>query len=184
MMKIFDIRNKMKLNIKDITRISLFVALSSLSRIGMSSLPNIQLTTIIIILITVNFGLRYGLLVAILTPVTSNLILGTGVWTIWQMISWSLVAIFSFIFKKFKNNIYIMSLVSLISGYIFGFSISIQSAWTYGLNMEKFIVYYLSGLSFDILHSVSNMVFCILTLKKINNISSKYIKGEINNHED
>lgn len=173
----------LKLSVKDIAIIGLFVAISSITRIGMSYLPNIQISTVLIILITANYGLKYGLLVAILTPLTSNMILGQGIWTLWQMISWSLVSIVVFPFRNFKDDIYMMGLISLICGYIFGLSISIQSCITYGMMGNKFIIYYLSGLSFDTLHAIGNMISCIVILKKFNFISNKYknnkIKGEI-----
>ena len=173
----------LKLSVKDIAMIGFFVAISSITRIGMSYFPNIQISTVLIILITVNYGLKYGLLVAILTPLTSNMILGQGIWTLWQVISWSLISILAFPFRKFKDDIYIMGLLSLICGYIFGLTISIQSCMTYGLLGNKFIIYYLSGLGFDTLHAIGNMMFCIAMLKKFNSISEKYknnrIKGEI-----
>lgn len=166
---------KMKLSVRDIAVIGLLVAISSITRIGMSYLPNIQISTTLIILITINYGLKYGLLVAILTPLTSNMILGQGIWTIWQMVSWSIVSIMSIWFKRYRDNLYVIGILSLISGYIFGLAISIQSCITYGLHGNSFIAYYIAGLGFDTLHAVGNTVFCVLILKRFNSIFKKYM---------
>lgn len=167
---------KFNLSIRDIAIIGLLVAISSITRIGMSYLPNIQISTALIILITLNYGLKYGLLVAILTPLTSNMILGQGLWTIWQMISWSIISIISISFKRYKNDTCMIGILALISGYIFGFTISIQSALTYGLYGNSFVVYYLTGVGFDTMHSIGNMIFCILMVRRFNLIVEKFRK--------
>src|SRR5690625_6827159 len=70
-----------------------------------------------------------AILLAILTTFLSNIMLGMGVWTVWQIISWGLIGVISgFIGQLFsKINFFIIVIYSIISGYFYGFVISLTT---------------------------------------------------------
>ena len=144
-------------------RLSLIAMLSSLSFVGrmmFTFLPNVQPTTVIIILVAMYLGSYDGWLVAMVSIFISNLYLGMGVWTIAQLISFSSIILLIHIFKKMNLNIRYYPLVALISGLVYGFVISLVQAPFFG--WVSFFPYYLSGLPYDFNHAIGNYLFFII----------------------
>lgn len=152
-------------NAKDITLIGLFIAISVVTRIGLSGLLNVQITTGIIILVTLNYGLKYGLSIALITPILSNLYLGSGIWTVWQMVCWSVVVLLTYPLKRYKDSAFIVGSFGLLMGYVYGIIMTIQSVLMFGLYGNTILGYYIAGLPYDTSHAISNLVFCIVFMK-------------------
>lgn len=154
------------IKIKDIILIALFVAISVVSRVG-AVIPSIQITTTLIIIITLNYGLKYGLSLALLTPLVSNMILGQGIWTLWQMFAWGVVALITTTLRKYKEKLYIISTFSFLMGYLYGLIVNTLSIFTYGLFGGTVIAYFLASLPYDTIHALSNFTFTIVLLLPI-----------------
>ena len=69
------------------------VASISLLRVLMVPLPNIQPVTIAALIIGAQLGARRGVAFAVLVTMISNFIIGDGIWTLYQALGWSTVAI-------------------------------------------------------------------------------------------
>ena len=83
-------------DMKKVSNILTFVTLVasiSLLRVVMTPLPNIQPVTIAALIIGAQLGARRGVAFAVLVTMISNFIIGDGIWTLYQAIGWSLVAI-------------------------------------------------------------------------------------------
>ena len=148
--------------------------LSSLSFVGrmmFTFLPNVQPTTVIIILVAMYLGSYDGWLVAMVSIFISNLYLGMGVWTIAQLISFSSIILLIHIFKKMNLNIRYYPLVALISGLVYGFVISLVQAPFFG--WVSFFPYYLSGLPYDFNHAIGNYLFFIILHPPLSKILKK-----------
>src|SRR5699024_2017905 len=110
-----------------ITLLALLATIAIIGRNALAFLPNIQPVTAIIIMTTCLLGFFDALLLVIVIVVVSNLYLGFGVWPLWQIIAWSIIATCDqgFMFILMKNSIIILSIVASISGYWYGFIISL-----------------------------------------------------------
>ena len=69
-----------------ISLLSLLIALSVVGRLAFQFVPNIQPMTAIIIITSILIRPINGIIVAVLGCFVSNLLLGMGMWTIWQAI--------------------------------------------------------------------------------------------------
>lgn len=145
---------------KDITTLALLVTLSVVGRVYFSFIPNIQPTTVIIIVSSFLLGTRRGVIVATLSAIVSNMVLGMGIWTLWQVIAWSLIGFISGLVGTVhaKTNINLLALYAGFCGLFYGLVISIFSYKFLG----SFWSYYLAGLSFDFGHAFGNMLFFYL----------------------
>ena len=151
-------------------RIALLAILTALVTVGrvvfaLPILPNIQPMTALLLIITLNIGVIDGLVVAVLSMLLTNMILGMGPWTIFQIISFIVVILSTGILKYFYDygsftNRLVFSIWALGTGFIFGLVISGFDFYLYGMN--NFLVYYLNGLPFDSLHAVGNFGFFFL----------------------
>src|SRR5699024_6276262 len=82
---------------------------------------NIQPVTAIIIMTTCLLGFFDAFLLVIVIVVVSNLYLGFGVWAIWQIIAWSIIALCAqgLMFVLWKNSIIILLIFDVFYGYLF-----------------------------------------------------------------
>lgn len=151
--------NKTTSKTYEIALIAVLSAVCIVSRWTLTFLPNIKPVTSIIIIMSVKYGWRFGTKLAIVTTIISNMILGMGTWTIFQIFAWTIIALVSGLLHntKLSKNMLFMMLWAAAMGYVFGFFVSWEKLM-YG-GFEVFLVYYLSGLFFDTLHAVGNFAF-------------------------
>lgn len=150
-----------------VNRIALLAVLTAFITVGrmvfaLPILPNIQPMTAMLLLITLNIGVIDGVVVSVLSVVLTNLFLGSGPWTIMQILSFTVVILLTTIIKALYTygtifNRIIFSIWAGLAGLIFGLTISYMSYHLYGMN--NFWIYYINGLPFDVLHAGGNIVF-------------------------
>lgn len=156
-------------------RLTLLAILAALGVVGRSLfvfLPNVQPVTAIIIIAGIILGPASAFILSILITFLSNMLLGMGIWTVWQIISWGLIGIIcGMLGKMFKNlPLYVIVSIGLISGYFYGFIISLTTYQVTG----KFWPYYILGLPFDTYHAIGNVVFILLLYPIIKYLMEKY----------
>jgi len=162
-------------NTYKITILALLAALAVVGRSVFVFIPNVQPVTAIIITCGLILGPGAAVILAILTTFLSNMILGMGIWSIWQITSWALIGIISGLIGKFfkKVPIFVIILFAAFSGYFYGFIISLTTYQITG----KFWPYYLAGLPFDTNHAIGNVVFIIVLYPMISYLLKKYAKN-------
>ncbi|WP_010284319.1 ECF transporter S component [Bacillus timonensis] len=150
----------MNLSVKNLTLLSMLIALSVVGRIAFTFLPNVQPTTTIIIITSLFLGPIYGVLVAVISSVLSNLVMGMGLWTIGQIIAWGIIGLVSGALRKHRERIpvVLLSIYAVFCGFLYGFVISIPLYVLSG----KFFAYYIAGLPFDLSHAIGNGVFFLV----------------------
>lgn len=174
---------------QEIALIGLLSAVNIASRIFLQALPNFKPVTSIIIISVLVFGLLFAIKLSVVTTIVSNLFLGMGIWTFFQILAWVTICLITQIlmdvFAKFnkKTNLIFMAIFAFLMGYVFGFIVSLDKLMIGGPIF--FWTYYLSGLMFDTFHAVGNFVFYLACAPIINRIfvhqakhfeQSQYIK--------
>lgn len=149
------------MSIRRMSQIVILTALSIALRFAFAPFPNIKPVSAIFLTSLCFFSLRDSLWIMTLTMLGSSLLFGFGIVVFWQIMSFAVVMCFwrllivPLVWKK-KLSLVCQSLLSGAILFLYGFTISLPIAWQYGTNP---IVYWLNGLSFDILHSVSTILF-------------------------
>ena len=152
------------MNSRKITFLSLLISATIVGRIFFQSIPNVQPVTMAIIFVTIYFGAMEGILLNIIIITISNLYLGFGLWTIYQIISYSIIILIVLLFKKFKafnESIIVQSIFSFFAGFIYGFVISVLYSVFFS-KINNFWTYYLYGIAFDFLHAIGNFLIYIV----------------------
>ncbi|SER14205.1 energy-coupling factor transport system substrate-specific component [Gracilibacillus ureilyticus] len=168
----------MRINIHTFTILALLSALAVTGRFFFQFLPNIQPVTAIVVITGFFLGPYSATLLAVVSTYLSNLLLGMGIWTIWQIIGWGIVGLFSGMLKlrKWKNPLIPVSLYSFFAAYLYGFILDIGT-FTYS---GSFLPYFLSSLPFNTFHALGNIMFVILLFPIINRIlTSERVKARI-----
>lgn len=166
------------MNIYKITLIAILATLAVVGRVVFAYIPNVQPVTSVVILGGYFLGPIAGITLAIVVTFLSNIVLGTGIWTIWQIISWGLIGLMSGIIGKYVKNMptYLIIILAIFSGYFYGFILSLVN---YQISGQGFFAYYLAGLPFDTSHAIGNALFMIALFPPISFIFKKYISTHL-----
>ncbi|MRI68662.1 ECF transporter S component [Gracilibacillus thailandensis] len=148
------------MNTYKLTLISLLAAVCVIGRITFQFLPNIQPVTAIVIITGAMVGALPAICIAIISTYITNLFLGMGIWTIWQMIAWAIIGLLAGVLGQYnrKNTMILLTIFAFFAAFIYGLIVNLGT-FTFAGN---FVAYYLAGISFDIAHAVGNVIFMIL----------------------
>lgn len=160
------------MNTYRLTLIALLAALAVVGRYAFQFIPNIQPVTTIIIISAFFLGPVSGIILAFLTTYLSNLVMGMGLWTVWQISAWSIIGLISGMLGRIfqKNPLPVLIMFSIFAGYFFGFVMSLANYMIAG----KFLSYYLLGLPFDTYHAIGNVVFMVILFPVLSKIFTQY----------
>lgn len=151
---------------REIVLVAVLAAIAAVSRVPFSILPSVQPTSFVIIVSAIVFGSETGFMIGATAAIVSNIFLGQGPWTPWQMFSWGMIGFIAgllrntFLMKKLWGRL----LYGLFVGFLFGW---IMNFW--GLlgfireaTWEAVISYYIASFYFDLSHAISNVIFLLL----------------------
>ncbi|MGJ9456851.1 ECF transporter S component [Oceanobacillus sp. CF4.6] len=160
------------MNTYKITIIALLAAIAIAGRYVFQFIPNVQPVTALIIICGIILGPLSAILLAIVTTFLSNMLMGMGIWTLWQIISWGIIGVLSGLLSKIFKRVplFITVLFAVFSGYLYGFVISLTNYQITG----QFWPYYIAGLPFDTSHAIGNAVFIILLYPIMSHLFSNY----------
>lgn len=136
-------------------------ALNISSRVYLQMLPNVKPVATILILTTLILGWRFAAMIAVITILVSNALIGMGPWTFFQIAAWLIIVMYTALFSPLlkRSPMILTALYSAICGYLFGFIISLEQLM-YGIPV--FIGYWIRGLYFDTFHAAGNFVFYLI----------------------
>lgn len=160
------------MNTYKLTLLALLAALAVVGRVAFAFLPSVQPVTAIIIIGGLFLGPVSAIILAVLITLLSNMLLGMGIWAIWQIVAWGIIGLLSGLLGKIKRRIPVFAIVifAVFSGYFYGLIISLTTYQVTG----KFLPYYYAGLPFDTNHAIGNAVFIVLLYPTISLFLKKY----------
>jgi len=146
---------------KEIALIAMLGTISAVSRVPFAMMPSIQPCTYIIICSGYVFGPVPGFMVGAITALVSNLFLGQGPWTLYQMFAWGIAGVSAAYLRRFDLGKISLIAFGVIWGYLYGW---IMNTWywasfIYPLTLKTFITYQLTSIWFDTFHALGNAVF-------------------------
>jgi len=161
----------------ELAYLAMTVATCTVGRLLFQFIPNIQPMTAIFLIITLQLGIFRGLLISILSVLITNIYLGMGIWTISQIFSFAIIICLMGLFYRisiFRESRVLQTLFSIFAGFFYGFVIACIDVEVYG--MPQFWPYYISGLSFDLLHAIGNGGFYLLLTPIFQKLYKKTVK--------
>ena len=151
---------------REIMVISVLAAIGVAGRAAFFMLPSFKPIAAIVILTGVSFGGEAGFLVGCMIMMISNIFMGHGPWTPWQMFAMGLLGFFAGIIFSKKRNTLALCIYSFLSVLvIYGGIMNISSVLTYttDINLQTITAYIISGIPFDLIHAVSTVIFVLIT---------------------
>lgn len=150
---------------REVALIGIFAAITAAARIPFAAIPNVQPCTFLIIAIGLVFGSLAGAMVGTLTAAVSNIFLGQGPWTAWQMVGWGMVGIVAgYVGRKYPGyGVRDLVILGIVLGIAFNELMDFSSWITfYGAKPDLFLPTFLWGIPFMALHVVGNVIFAVV----------------------
>jgi energy-coupling factor transport system substrate-specific component len=179
---------KSKADEKVIAVIATLGALAAVARIPFAGLPNIQPTTFLVMVSGYVFGVRVGFLTGAIAALFSNVFLGQGPWTLWQMLAWGLAGASAGLLCRALENKregqllatrakrWIFTGACTMWGYLFGWIMNLWIFFGLGatMNMKSLMALNAGSFFFDTAHAVGNFLFARLFAESFTRIFQRY----------
>jgi len=151
---------------RELVLLAVLAAVAAVSRVPFAMIPSVQPTTFVIIVSGAVLGAESGFVIGALAAIVSNLFLGQGPWTPWQMYAWGMIGLAAGLLK----NTWVMKgtagriVFGIVAGFVFGW---IMNLWFVLGILQDFqwtevIAYYSASFFFDFAHAASNALFLFL----------------------
>ena len=158
-----------KVEPRELVLLAVLASIAAVGRIPFASIPSVQPTTFVIMMSGFVFGAESGFIIGAVAALASNMILGQGPWTPWQMAAWGLVGLSA---GWLRNTKILTSktgriIFGIAWGYLFGW---VMNLWGFlsivqsgsPFEWKAFMVYLIGSATFDTMHAVSNVIFLLL----------------------
>lgn len=168
---VFSLFEKSKPKVEYIVLLAILVAIAVVGRLVGMSIPGFQFASFIIIMVGIVYGGETGFLVGILTALVSDLFLGLGYWTFFQMIAWGLMGYTSGLFSEKLDNIYLRVIFGFVWGFIYGFITDFAMfPFMSAVNISSLVALYIAAIPLDLVHGIINAVLLAIVYKWFKNI--------------
>jgi len=169
---------------REIIVIAVLCAIAVAGRSAFFMLPQFKPVVALVIIAGVAFGGEAGFLVGAMTGFVSNMFFGQGPWTPWQMFAFGVIGFLAgILFRKGllrRNPMSLAVFGGLAAFIIYGGIINPASVimWQPNPTLEMFLLAYLQGIPFDLVHAAATVFFLIIIsrpmLEKLDRIKVKY----------
>ncbi|MEA5026800.1 MAG: hypothetical protein VB012_03985 [Erysipelotrichaceae bacterium] len=152
--------------------IGMLAALTMASQVIMSSLPNVELVTLLFIIYALNLDRGSSLMIVCTFTVLEGLIWGFGDWVFGYFWIWSLMVITVRALKPLlKDNTDGWALFAGFWGLAFGSLFALQWAVMYGVTAGY--AYWIKGIVFDLIHMLGNYIIVLILFQPVSNLFRK-----------
>ena len=142
------------------------------SQVIMASLPNIEIVSLLIILVARKFGMRalYSVYIFVFCEVMTY---GVSMWVINYLYVWAILCLVVVLVRQ-ADSVILYTLISALFGLLFGTLCSVPYFFIGGMGMV--LAKIISGIPFDLLHFAGNTVLVLLLYKPLAKVMEKLTK--------
>jgi len=163
------------LTVRKLVLLALLAASALALQIALAFIPNVELVTLWFLVIGLTLSFKESLIVVFVFTLLEALVWGFGDWVLGYLWIWTIWMILVRLFKPIlKDKTQFWALLGASFGFAFGFLFAVQHALLYGLNMG--IVYWIRGISFDIIHAFSNYSLILILFTPISKVFNNLLR--------
>ena len=161
--------------IRNITYVAIMIAVIEVCKITLAALPNIELTSFLIIMFTLYFGKKTFFAIPAFI-IIEILIFGFDIfWVLAYCYIWPILFAVTFFFKKSKSAV-TFSCISGMFGLFFGFLCSFPYIFIsagHNASIKYALSWWIAGIPFDIIHGISNFIIMYVLFIPVSKILRK-----------
>lgn len=153
-----------RLSARDVAAVGMMVALIEACKLCMQALPNIELTSFLLIL----FALHFGRLTCYAVPVfilIEGTVYGFGLWWVMYLYAWPLLVLAVRLFAR-MDSAFFWAVFSGVFGLLFGLLCAVPyffigaAGGGIAMGLRQMFAWWVAGIPYDLIHGVSN--FCLM----------------------
>ena len=163
-----------RLSAADVATVGMMIAVIEVYKLCMQGLPNIEMTSFMIIL----FTLRFGHLALYTIPafiLIEGLLYGFGLWWVMYLYAWPLLALIARIFSR-ADSAFFWACVSGVFGLLFGLLCAVPyffigfagGGMVQGL--QQMFAWWVAGIPYDLLHGAGNFALMLALYRPVSNL--------------
>jgi energy-coupling factor transport system substrate-specific component len=147
--------------------VAVLAALAVVGRLAFAAVPNVKPTTDIVLFAGYALGAAPGFAVGAIGAIVSNVFLGQGPWTVWQMTAWGAVgiggALIAWATRGRELGRVELAIYCGLAGFAFGAVMDIYQ-WTLAArqDLSTYLAIATTSLPYNVAHAIGNVVFCLL----------------------
>lgn len=177
---------------REVVFIAVLATIGALGRVALAAIPDVKPTSFIVIMAGLVLGPEAGFIVGSTSAIVSNIFLGQGPWTPWQMFAWGMMGVTAGLIRNFKwaHNRYYLAALGVVYGFLFGWIMDLWYALVYvsPLTIKTFIAAYVASFYFDLTHGITTAVLLFLFYESwyriITRFKYKYGLGDVQDQLD
>jgi hypothetical protein len=148
----------MNKRIKEITLLAIATSILIVQEFLLSVLPNIQLTTLLILVYTYVFGYRKTSLIVTVHVIVDNLVFGSiGMVATWvpMLIGWQMIVGIFWLISRRTDHILVYAVSAYVFGHLYGLVFVPFQAILLNVNVQTYL---LADLPFQVIMGISNFI--------------------------
>lgn len=167
---------------RDMVPIAVMSAIAALGRVLFAAVPSFTPSSAVVLITGISLGPEAGLLTGALSALASNMALGQGPWTPWQMYAWGMIGFIGGSLHRagcFKRR-WILYIFGMLSGILFGWFMNLQYLIGYvkPITLGAVLTSFGASAVMDVTHGASVVLFLLLLYKpwckKLDRLKKKY----------
>lgn len=170
-----------KVSAIDIALVGMMVAMLNVSKWILSILPNIEVTTFLIVMFTLFFKKKMYLVLPAFILI-EGILYGFGIWWVMYLYIWPLLALITWIFKK-NNSAFLWAIIAGVFGLSYGFICSIPYFVLGAIDggfmggVSSAITWWITGIPFDLVHGVANFIIMLVLYRPIRKVMNLLVSN-------
>ena len=146
--------------------VAALAALAVAGRLVLAPIPNVVATTDIVLITGLALGAGPGFAVGALAALVSNMWLGQGPWTPWEMAGWGMVGLAGAVLgatTRGRIGRIGLSVACGLAGFAYGALLDLSVMVSYGgeQSLDRYLAISARGLPFNVAHAAGNVVFAL-----------------------
>jgi energy-coupling factor transport system substrate-specific component len=160
---------------RDLTLVATLAGLAAAGRVLFAPIPGVQPVTVIVAATGVALGPKRGFAVGALAALASNLFLGQGPHTPWQMLAWGGCGLAAGLCRRGLRRRLAFAAFCLVLGFAFGLVMDLWYWYGFWPHTTAALGVVLSaGFAFNVAHAVGNVVLALVAGPELRRVLERY----------
>ena len=160
---------------REVTLVATLAAVAAAGRVLLAAVPGVQPVTVIAVAAGAALGARSGFATGALAALVSNLFLGQGPWTPWQMLGWGACGLAGATFRALIRRRVAFAAICFVLGFAFS---SLMDLWLwlsfFPHTWEALTIVLGRGVWFSAAHAVGNVVIALAVGPELRRLLERY----------
>ena len=159
---------------QDVAAAALMAAVIEVCKLFMQGLPNIEMTSFLVILFTLHYG-RLSLYAIPAFILIEGLLYGFGLWWVMYLYAWPLLALITRAFSR-ADSAFFWACVSGAFGLLFGLLCAVPyffiglAGGGFAQGMRQLFAWWVAGIPYDLIHGAGNFVLMLALYRPISKL--------------